>query len=187
MKFQIHMPHLFVFVSILFTFNTAHAANKNDDFSRFLRNTVSSPVSEEKIVFGVDKDYASAHSDWQAHANELMTFINEVLAKNTQKRFSIGKFITFDESKAKENNIPSYHLFDNDGNCSISIMVYHFDPKTAPKDFSPGNYFGNHTINEKLCGFVHIQEDRYSLLNGIRHRNSQFNMVSSRLGNILPT
>lgn len=91
----------------------------------FINNPVPQKIVEEKIVFAVNEDFASRYPDWKERAADIIDYTNEILAKNTQVKLVIEKYMTYDAFA--NSNSPSVDFATSD---SRYYFVNNNDPKS---------------------------------------------------------
>lgn len=67
-----------------------------NQIQNFLDIPISEQTIEEKIVFAVNEDFANVYPDWENAANEIIDYMNTILAINTKKRLKIGRYVTYE-------------------------------------------------------------------------------------------
>jgi len=67
----------------------------------------------EKIVYAVNEDYAAYNPNWRTAAQDEIDYTNQVLAQNTDKRYSIAAFKTFDVKDWNQLGTNPEYVYDN--------------------------------------------------------------------------
>ena len=133
----------------------------------FINTSVPTDAVEEKIVFAINADFARKYPDWKMRADEVISYVNQVLSKNTKKRLTIGKYLTYEVyDKDSVNGViealqedPAYHYLNNANseNSYYGATLFYWisdDPKGASTaslsfSFSLGKNLDNAIIREK--------------------------------------
>ncbi|MBI2638011.1 hypothetical protein HYW83_00265 [Candidatus Peregrinibacteria bacterium] len=98
----------------------------------FLKTTLPQNIVEQKIVFAVNQGFAKRYPSWQQGAKEVINFINTVLAKNTWKRLTIERFMTYPDaapgSKPRDTidkiiKNPKYHFLNRTDESAFGGMT----------------------------------------------------------------
>jgi len=79
-----------------FPAQTSPSRPSNDPIQIFIDTPVPANPVIEKIVFAVNKDFADQYPDWKTRADRIVADLNTGFAQTTQKRFEIGRYLTYD-------------------------------------------------------------------------------------------
>ncbi len=90
-------------------------------------------VVTEKIIYAVNDDYVQLNPQWKTGAQDIVDYVNGVLAKNTNKRYEIKEFRTFDIAKWNQlAGDASYHYDNGFGGTTIFHWVETPNTKIKP-------------------------------------------------------
>jgi hypothetical protein len=146
-----------------------------DPIQTLINTPVPTTPVVEKIVFAVNKDFADQYPDWKTRADRIVADVNTGFAQTTQKRFEIGKYITyeFNEKQPPFNSIealtsnPASYVVPNKTNnvvlpqkisCNTGRLLIYLvagDDVTLESP-SGGNYYS--PSNDSVFGFAIIYE-----------------------------
>lgn len=130
------------------------------------------PTVTEEIIYAVNADYAQLNPNWQNAAQEIITFANQVLAQNTDKRYEIVAFKTFDSAKWHQLGTDPAYAYDNGYGGTTVLHWVELPTSKVP-------------LGEPLANVA-----GYSFINGVRYQ--QLYLVESHpeysalLGNASP-
>lgn len=90
----------------------------------FLTPAQASEIITEQITYAVNEDYVQGNPNWQAGALEVIEHVNSVLALNTNKRYEIVQFKTYNLTDYNSlGSDPEYHHDNGYGGTTIFHWV----------------------------------------------------------------
>ena len=116
----------------------------------------------EKIVFAVNEEYALYNPNWEYGAQEVIDYVNEVLAKTTEKNYEIEKFMTYEteEYESLPFNEDYYTLTDGYESGTTLFFYVPIENNSIASD-PPQNVLDSGKVNVAY----------YSIIDGIKYNS----------------
>ncbi len=129
-------------------------------YDYFKNQTASGGNSREAVMFAVEEEFANSHTDWKEEAKNVVDYINTTVMSDTNKKFKIDKFKTFNGSDWDSiASDPEYHIFKK-GYCGLTFAV-------SPIEETKMSTATINEINGKNCPTAYYSSEvEDSILNG---------------------